>query len=1025
MNQEFSMPGIKNPGQKSRWAGLIATLFCGGTMLVAAETNIPEPAPSQVLTNIKQLWDFNGAAATQPYPIKTEVVIYYFDRAWNCVFGESQGRTTFLPLADAPMAIKAGQRLAIDGWVVPSNQRFQWEKTSVRVLEENVQIPSLESPDLTTNAAGLRGSMVSISGLIERVKIADSAHVQLFLLSGPVPLVANVLTTSNDLPFKSGDYVRMKGVFVPQIQRNVLTELGIWINFREDVKVTGSLATDPRFAIPPTPVEKISQGLSSDQPIRVEGIVRHHEPGKWITLWDDTGQVSIESEQTQPLQFGDRVEAIGFPYLIGMQQCLRNARFRIMEKSAQTNALPFKLPPSATLRLAAQIQHLSAEDVNRHVAVNLRAVLLWSHPRTPFAHVQDVSGGIRVANPTWQDTNFAPGTVVLVRGEVTAGEYVPVVTNAVISRVGWRGFDSPQPVSLERALTGMDEGRWVEMRGFVHRATQSQGLMHLELSTSSGEFHAWTPISPAIDSLVGTIVRITGVCTVLANERRQLTGIELWVPDQNFVRIDENRPADIFATDYRPLGNLRRFNFQNDLNQRVKTIGTVVLHSPGRYLYVQDGPDSVFALSRQTNFLQLGDQVEVVGLPGNEQGRFLLREAVFRRLSNGIEPAPLPLPTVDVVVENMGGMLTRVEGVLLNTLKKNEGVRLLLRNGGGTFEAAIESNHDPRSDRFDTMQLGSRLELTGVYEVQNDEYGRPGSFLLLLRSWDDVRILAQPSWWTLPRLLTLLLVVLIVFAIALIWAFLMAHKNSLLRQTEADLHQANDRLSETNRELEAFSYSISHDLRAPLRNVSGFASLLRKQSVVRGDPEADRFLTILSGECTRMGQLIDSLLAFSRVARAEVKGQSLDPAKLIAEVRAELHADAAGRAIEWQISPLPIIHGDPTLLRQVFANLIANALKFTRGREPAVIEIGARADSNPPGEQVIFVRDNGAGFDSSQAEKLFGVFQRLHTLREFEGTGIGLATVRRIVTRHGGRVWAEAIRGRGATFYFSLPKPSR
>ncbi len=251
---------------------------------------------------------------------------------------------------------------------------------------------------------------------------------------------------------------------------------------------------------------------------------------------------------------------------------------------------------------------------------------------------------------------------------------------------------------------------------------------------------------------------------------------------------------------------------------------------------------------------------------------------------------------------------------------------------------------------------------------------------------------------------------------------LSAELEGRVEQRTAELHRANEQLVDSNQELEAFSYSVSHDLRAPLRNISGFADLLLRKSAGRLDAEGDRYLTNVSAEAIRLGHLIDSLLAFSRLSRAELQQRPCDLAALVAAVREELAPACANRPIEWRLGPLPTLVGDPTLLRQVFANLLGNAVKFSRQRAPAVIEVGELPA--PPGaaEHLLFVRDNGAGFDPRYADKLFGVFQRLHRAKDFEGTGIGLANVRRIVSRHGGRVWAEGQPEAGATFFVALPR---
>ncbi len=241
-----------------------------------------------------------------------------------------------------------------------------------------------------------------------------------------------------------------------------------------------------------------------------------------------------------------------------------------------------------------------------------------------------------------------------------------------------------------------------------------------------------------------------------------------------------------------------------------------------------------------------------------------------------------------------------------------------------------------------------------------------------------------------------------------------------LAQAAARLQEANANLLAANQELESFSYSVSHDLRSPLRNIAGFIELLRKRSTGQLDSEADRYFGIVGTEAVRMAALIDDLLTFSRIGRAELHFAPVQLATLVAEVQTELHSELTNREVQWKIQPLPQVLGDRTLLRQVVANLLANAVKFTRQRLPAIIEIGAQPAS--PGAELLtfYVRDNGVGFDPKYVAKLFGVFQRLHNPRDFEGTGIGLANVKRIVTRHGGQVWAEGTPDQGATFFFSL-----
>ena len=251
------------------------------------------------------------------------------------------------------------------------------------------------------------------------------------------------------------------------------------------------------------------------------------------------------------------------------------------------------------------------------------------------------------------------------------------------------------------------------------------------------------------------------------------------------------------------------------------------------------------------------------------------------------------------------------------------------------------------------------------------------------------------------------------------------------KRVEADLRTLKDdlevrvaertaQLEAANKELEAFSYSVSHDLRTPLRAIDGFSHMLLDDHSDKLDDEGKRLLKVVRDNTGRMGQLIDDILKFSRTGREEIIRSEIDMEKLAREVSEELQPSVASGKLQMEIGHIPPAKGDRAMMHQVFVNLLSNAIKFSRTREPAIIKVGGTIEWD---EAVYFVRDNGAGFDMRYVDKLFGVFQRLHSVNEFEGTGIGLAIVKRIITRHAGRVWAEGKPNEGATIYFSLPTP--
>lgn len=226
-------------------------------------------------------------------------------------------------------------------------------------------------------------------------------------------------------------------------------------------------------------------------------------------------------------------------------------------------------------------------------------------------------------------------------------------------------------------------------------------------------------------------------------------------------------------------------------------------------------------------------------------------------------------------------------------------------------------------------------------------------------------------------------------------------------------------LEAVNKELESFAFSVSHDLRAPLRHIGAFIERLEK-SLPTADEKTRHYLETIAGSAQRMSRLIDDLLSFSRTGRGELTMSRVELGPLVQEVIASLGPDTAGRTINWQVGPLPAVLGDPAMLRIVFVNLLSNAVNFTRPRAEAHIEVGCRAEAD--GGVVCFVKDDGVGFDSKHAAKLFGAFQRLHGQEEFEGTGVGLASVQRIIDRHGGHIWGEGVVDGGAVFSFSLPR---
>ena len=787
---------------------LIACALCSFALRAYGQFSDQSPVAGQVLTNIQQIWAVPHDLADKEYRIKTEVTVYFDDTEWGNASGECDGRSTWLPLFDSPLPFKPGERVAIDGVIVPARERFVWSKTKTRILQEDAPLTAQTITNLNDHPEQLADHLVSVEGLIDS-ELDQSTHCTLAFLDGGVRAYAYILKGSNSapVPFKPGDFVRITAVYSPQFDADgKLSSLSLWAGSPAEVKIVGSLDKDSRFDAPVT-LSRDIPFLPHENLITVAGVVHKYDAGNWVTIWDKTGQVMIQSKQTQPVRFGDVVQAVGYPYYVGIQECLHNALYRVANptnaaallQNMATNALP--------LCLAEQVRDLSLEDAARHLPVSIQGIVTWAHPETAFTYVQDASGGVKVANPAWDDpVSMKAGTIVRLTGVTAAGRFVPFVTNAVLFRTGWINIDPGPLVTLDQALTGVEEANWVEMQGFVQSVNRVKGLIRFRLTTSSGEFDAFTPASQPYDWYKGAIIRLDGVCTARANKRHQLTGVQIWSPDINqFVHVEVPVPDNPFAAPFRSLANLRCFNAESALSRRIRTSGTIVQADPGHFICLEDGADGVLALSRQTNSLQPGDNVEVVGFPGEQGQKFVLREAIYRRTSAGPEPAPLLLSGTNSADSNLDGLLVTAHGTLLNLMTKNRETRLLIQANGFTFEASLDSS--TTNDEFQNLQPASQISLQGVYDLQNDDYGRPQSFLLHLRSANDVQLLQRPPWWTTARLVAGLLVTIAVFLVALVWGLLITRKNALLGQAQTDLQTAKDKLEarveERTRELQA------------------------------------------------------------------------------------------------------------------------------------------------------------------------------------------------------------------------------
>jgi signal transduction histidine kinase len=484
-----------------------------------------------------------------------------------------------------------------------------------------------------------------------------------------------------------------------------------------------------------------------------------------------------------------------------------------------------------------------------------------------------------------------------------------------------------------------------------------------------------------------------------------------------------------------PLSFSRIVDFQqyartNSGDVRVKVRGTVTYQNQKRSVYVQDSTAGTYAFTRVEQPLEIGDEIEVTGNASRAGFSPSLYSCAFRKIGPGQLPAPKPLHASGIMAGEGDMELIRISGKLVSRHLRGNAIVLTLVADAIAFPAEFISEQP--IEPFPNLAMGSVVQIVGICSIKPEAPSLVRGFEVLLRTPADLQVISGPSWWTTRRLVALVLCAIVFAAVAMMWVLQLRAQverrtlevRSLNRDLERrveertrELHLANQKLAATNRELEAFSYSVSHDLKAPLRAISGFTRAIADEHAQHLDVSGKQLLERVEANTGRMGRLIDDLLLFSRAAHASLKTTVLDMEEIFRRAAEELTAAHKGQSIEFRIQPLPKAHGDLAMIKQVVANLLSNAVKFSHTRPATIIEIGCEERGALP---TYFVKDNGVGFDPANVNNLFSLFQRLHG-REYEGTGAGLAIVQRIVTRHGGTVSAEGKLNDGAIFRFSLP----
>jgi two-component system, cell cycle sensor histidine kinase and response regulator CckA len=1016
-------------------AGLL--LACGCPELVRAQTahsaSQAQPAigaadSPEVITSVTLFQEQPDGLRTQPQHVRFEFVVRYFDPEWGLLWAESEGKISFISRGIRNLSLKAGQRILADG-MMSTAEGLSFEKAKISVLAENE--PPAETPPLKSieSVADKEPHLAVLEGCFNRQTEVGPDHLMFEMTVGNQVVYSRILLheATPELQLENA-YVRARGVLVPSLDRTEkVSGWALWIAQPQDVKVLGLLQSDPQFNLPVTPIEALPK-VSADTRVRVEGKVRSQEPGRSLTLRDGTGQVEILTGQTFPLSTGERVEAIGFPQIRGTEWTLRNGLYRAQPSGG---ARETATPPGeavAQLRLAEQILDLGTDQAARGHPVRLFGVVTWSDPKANFFFLQDASGGICI---TIDPTRFeAPpqGDSAMVNGLTSVGEFAPQVRATELEVNGALDLPKAKIVTLEQAMAGVEEGQWIELSGYLRQVSYDGHWTRLEVTASAGEFTAFLPPTGKLASLQGAVVRLRGVSNAMANERRQLVGVRLWVPSSEYVQVEEAASANPFAVPVRSIASLRQFSTLLTLSRRTRVAGVVLHHAPGRYAFIQDGTECLQILSRDLAPLAPGDRIEAVGFPGREGSRVVLREAVYRRLAAGAELAPTLLERPENLDPAFDGHLVRVAGMLLDITTRLKESQLTIQTGQAVFEALLDRNNAVLER--ERWLPGTQLALTGIYQIEFDEYGHARAYKIQLRSPRDIRVLQPASWWTSERAWAAAGVLTVLVLLGIGWVVTLRRRvRQQTEQIRAQVQKETRLEAELQRSsrlesLGILAGGIAHDFNNVLTVIMGNLALAKLDS---SDLRVvGRWLSAAEQGVMRARDLTLQLLTFAK------GGDPVRKAVVLSEIvreAAEFALHGSKALCEFRFAddlwPADVDKGQ---IGQVVQNIVINALQAMP--DGGIIRINLHnvdvAAGFWPGLGAgrflkLSIADNGQGIDPEHLPRIFDPY---FTTKQ-QGSGLGLATVYSIVNKHLGRIEVHSTVGEGTTFDVWLPAAQR
>ncbi|MFA5265167.1 MAG: ATP-binding protein [Opitutaceae bacterium] len=985
--------------------------------------NAAQGADPAVIQRISDYWDLRLDEQAVLRPIDITLTVFYYDPYWRLMYGEEDGNIVYLPLSATPMAFKAGDRVRIRGKI--SSNGLVADPDGVTVLPAAKTVPPIEAGGKIDNWSKLSGKLCTVEGLVDQQFQHDPTHNCIITnVDGQKVLLWVLNEPGERVPSYEGFFIRFTGIYQRMADTmDRLTQIEVWVPSPSAISGVSHVSNSAYFNVPIVSIDSFPEAPSR-QMVRIVGKVLSQVAGRMVTIRDESAQAVVITPQTELLKPGDVIEAVGIPFVDGVKFRLRQACFRKQpERKASDLTDPAVVFPK--LRIIDQVRGLSLDEAAKNHPVRLLAAVTWFHPDADFFFIQDSTGGLRVEAVAKDREGMKIAHRTEIIGQTRAGVAAPIVRASHVKAHTMIDLPDPRSLTLEQALTGIGDAELVEMTGFLRHIGREGNWLRLELSTPSGIFYALLPPGEQTANLANSTLRIKGVCSAAFNDHGRVIGIDVWVKSAADISIQGSMPADPFSLPRQSIASLVRSGISAASNEWVCTRGTVTLFKSGLNLVIQDGPDSLHVLCRSTSPLAEGDEIEIAGLPGREEGHYILREAIYRKTGSRGNIRPVELPPPYSLRDELDWCLVRMEGELFNRSERPGAISLMLKSGKSVFECEMD-NPPPSKDRTKSWKPGALLRVTGVYSVRYNEYVQPQNFRLILRSADDVILFRQASWWTLQSAITTAIVLALVSVLGIFWVVLLRQK---VREQTSTIRTQMEKESLLVAELERSSRleslgvlagGIAHDFNNLLTVIIGNVGLARMERDV--EASAGPLLAEVEYGAQRARTLTQQLLTFAR------GGNPVRNAQPIGSIVRESCMNAIGPSkiacslnLASDLWPAVV---DKDQIVQVIRNIVINAVQAMPNG--GTISVDARneeldAVSVPTLAKGRYVRiaisDTGPGIPEENIGKVFDPFFSTRGGNH----GLGLATVRSIVHKHEGYVEVSSPPGTGATVTLWLP----